>query len=457
MVTLPIAAALLLAAGTEPAPAAPPPPVPDLSTVAPAPATPQPGTPAADELTLSAALAELDASNPTLAQVRAGTDEAGAITRQAWSALLPALTATGQYYRNRDQLVIAAPTSIVGGAPQFTRINLQPLDAFVGQGAARVPLLVPSAWWSVAASRNAERAAGASLEATRRDLRAAFTQAAQASRAAEELVAASEAAVRNALELERSAARRVAAGTSPPLDRLRAETDRTSRESDLAQARANLEKSRLALGVLLGRTRPVRVLVPEVAPPAPAGSPDALVRAALDARPELAAQRAQVAAAEAQVRSAWARVAPELSASGAYFASTVAYPTGEKDGWKVTVDLTWQLYDGGFRYGKRRQAEAQLSAARAGEEGTRLAVLREVEDASRDVGVAAERLRLADSQRRLASDAAASAKRSFDAGVASSLDVIDANDRLFFADVRLADARAQLAQAGVALDRAAGR
>ena len=157
------------------------------------------------------------------------------------------------------------------------------------------------------------------------------------------------------------------------------------------------------------------------------------------------------------MRSAWARVAPELSASGAYFASTVAYPTGEKDGWKVTVDLTWQLYDGGFRYGKRRQAEAQLSAARAGEEGTRLAVLREVEDASRDVGVAAERLRLADSQRRLASDAAASAKRSFDAGVASSLDVIDANDRLFFADVRLADARAQLAQAGVALDRAAGR
>ncbi len=123
----------------------------------------------------------------------------------------------------------------------------------------------------------------------------------------------------------------------------------------------------------------------------------------------------------------------------------------------MTVDLTWPLYDGGLRYGKRRQAEAQLSAAQAAEEGARLAVLQDVEDASRDVDVAVERLRLADSQRRRASDAAASAKRSFDAGVASSLDVIDANDRLFFADVGLADARARLAQAAIALDRAVGR
>jgi outer membrane protein TolC len=336
-------------------------------------------------------------------------------------------------------------------------VAIQPLEAFTGQGTARVPLVKPSDWWAVAAAKDTERASSASLEATRRDLRAAFAQAAHASRAAEELVAASEAALKSAAELERSAGRRVAAGTSPPLDRLRAQTDRTARESDLAQARANLERSRLALGVLLGRERPVRVLVPEAAPPADAGSPDTLGRAAVATRPEMEARRAQVAAAEAQVKSAWARIAPDLSASASYFASDVAYPTGEKDGWKVTVDLAWPIYDGGFRYGKRRQAEAQLSGARAGEEAERLTVVQEVENASRDVAVAVERLRLAQSQRTLASDAAASARRSFEAGVASSLDVIDANDRLFFADVRLADARAQLGQAAVALDRAAGR
>jgi outer membrane protein TolC len=448
MALLPLSAALLLAA-TQ-AGAAPPD-----ATAAPPPAPPPPAAAAVEELSLADALEELDRANTTLAQVRARADEAGGVTRQAWAALLPTLTAAGQYYRNRDEFVIVAP-SPSGGAP-FRRVAIQPLEAFTGQGSARVPLVVPSAWWGVAAARDAERAAGASAEAARRDLRAAFAQAAHASRAAEELVVASEVAVRSAAELERSAGRRVAAGTSPPLDRLRAETDRTGRESDLAQARANLERSRLALGVLLGRGRPVRVRVPDVAAPPDAGAPDALARAALEGRPELAAQRAQVAAAEAQVKSAWARLAPELSASAAYFASNVAYPTGERDGWKATVDLVWPLYDGGFRYGKRRQAEAQLSAARAGAEGERLAVLQEVTDATRDVAVAAERLRLAESQRRLASDAAASARRSFEAGVASSLDVIDANDRLYFADVRLAEARARLAQAGVGLDRAAGR
>jgi outer membrane protein TolC len=443
MVTLQTVAALLLLAGVDPAPAPP----------APAPPAARPNPP--EELPLAAALEELDRANATLAQVRARADEAGAVVRQSWSALLPTLVAQGQYYRNRDDFVIVAPGLEPGDAPR--RVAIQAAEAFTGQGTARVPIVAPSAWWDLAAAKDAARASGASLEAARRNLRAAFAQAAHASRAAEELVAASESAVRSAAELERSAARRVAAGTSPPLDRLRAETDRTARESDLAQARANLARSRLALGVLLGRERPVRVLVPDVAPPGATGAAEGLVGEALGARPELAAQRAQVAAAEAQVKSAWARLAPQLSASASYFASDVDYPTGEPDGWRVTVDLTWPLYDGGFRYGKRRQAEAQLSAARAGEEAERLTVLQEVEDALRDVEVAVERLRLAESQRRLASDAAATARRGFEAGVASSLDVIDANDRLYFADVRLADARARLAQAGVALDRAAGR
>jgi len=135
----------------------------------------------------------------------------------------------------------------------------------------------------------------------------------------------------------------------------------------------------------------------------------------------------------------------------------VPYPTGEKNGWRASVDLVWPLYDGGLRYGKRREAEARLAAAEAGEEAQRLLVLQEVADAARDVDVARERLRLAQSQRGLAADAAGTARRGFEAGVASSLDVIDANDRLYLADVGLADARARVAQAAVALDRAAGR
>lgn len=408
--------------------------------------------PAPDELTLADALAELERANPTLEQARARAAEAGAVTRQAWAPLLPSLAAQGTYLANRDQVIFAAPVS----PTQVRKVVIQPAEQMSVTGTAHVPILEPQGWFDVAAAKNAEHASEASLDAARRSLRAAFSQAAHASHATEELVTASEAAVRNAEELAASARRQATAGTAAPLDRLRAETEVVRRTSDLTQARANLAQSQLALGVLLGRERPVHVTVPAL-PTLEVPPVEDLARAALQARPEVAAQRAQVDSARAQVRSAWARLAPNLSATGAVFSADVAYPTGFKDGWRATVDLVWPLYDGGYRYGKKREAEARLDSALAGQEAQRLAVIQEVSDAARDVGVTRERLRLAESQRGLAAEAAATARRGFEAGVASSLDVIDANDRLFQADVGLAEAHARVAQAAVALDRAAGR
>jgi outer membrane protein TolC len=412
-----------------------------------APTEPEPTTD--PEIPLTDALARLDHQSLTLVQSRSRAAEASAITRQSASALLPTLTAQGSYVRNSDEAAVVRP----GGPTLF----IQPLEQRTATGALRVPLIVPNAWFELAQSRDAARAADASAAATRLQVRTGFAQAAFASAAGEEIVAASARAATSAAELVRSAQRRVQAGTAAPLDVLKAEAEEVRRESDLARARADLARSRLALGILLGEERPVRVQVPAEPPVAPDAPPDALARDALVRRPELAAQRAQVDAAEAGVRSAWARLAPQLSASGSIFASDVAYPTGETEAWRASVDLVWPLYDGGLRYGKRRQAEAQLEGARAAAEAQRLAVIQEVLDGRRDLDVARERLRLAEAQRRLAADAAASARRSFDAGVASSLDVIDANDRLYQADVGLAESRARLAQSGLALERALGR
>ena len=406
-------------------------------------------------LSLPDALAELDAQNLTLAQARARAGEASGVARQAAASLLPTVSATASYTRNRDEAVVALP--LQPGTPLRAPIAIQPLEQLAVTGAARVPLVVPNAWFELSAARSGARAASLSAEAARSEVRAGFAQAAHGALAAEEAVAATERAAESAAELARSAERRVAAGTAAPLDALRARTEQVRREGDLVRARAELERARLALGILLGRETPVRVVVPALAQPGPPEEREALVAVALTARPELAAQRAQVDAAQALVRGAWARLAPQLSAGASIFRADVAYPTGEKDGWRVTVDLSWPLYDGGLRYGKRREAEAQRAFASAAAEAQRLAIVQEVQDGLRDVAVAAEQLRLAETQGRLADDAAASARRSYDAGVASSLDVIDANDRLYAADVQLADARARAAQSRIALDRASGR
>jgi outer membrane protein TolC len=405
------------------------------------------GAPAEEEIALGDALAELDRANPGVEQARSRAEEAAAAVEQARAALVPSLSAQASYVRNSDDARAPAPVDLL----------IQPLEVFGASATVRVPLVVPNAWYDVEAARGGARAASASAEAAGRQARAAFAQAAYGARAAEEVVVASERAAESAAELARSADRRVAAGTAAPLDALRARTEQVRRESDLARARAELGRARLALGVLLGRDRPVRVAVPEDAPPPAEAAPAEGAAEALSRRPEVAAQAAQVDAARAQVRSTWARLAPQLSASGSLFAQDAPFPTGEQEGWRATVELVWPIFDGGLREGRRREARARLATANAAAEAQRLAVVQEVADATRDESVARERLRLAETQRRLAADAAASARRSFEAGVASSLDVIDANDRQYAADVGLADARARLAQARVAVDRAAGR
>jgi len=408
-------------------------------------------------LTLDEALRELDQQSPTLVQARGRVTEARALATQAAVPLVPTVVAAGGYTRNSDGRTIdfsKAPASIselVTGP-----LVLQPLGVWTVSGTMRVPLLIPNAWADWAAAQRAADAAAATAEAAREQLRASLAQAAWAATAADEIVDASRRAVTVAEEHRKSAARGVTVGTEAPLAVTKADTEVVKRQSDLAQARANQERGYLALGVLLGRAEPVRVLVP-ANKRGDDQDPSSLLDQALSSRPEMAAQAAQIRSAEDQVRSARLRWLPQVSGSGTLFAADVPYPTGKKDGWRLTLDLVWPLYDGGLRGGKREQAEGALITARAAAEAQRLGIVQEVQDARRDIAVAEERLRLAEQQRDFATAAAASAKRTFEAGVASSLEVLDANDKLYQADVSLADAHGRLGIALVALDKALGR
>jgi outer membrane protein TolC len=412
-------------------------------------------------LTLNQALAELDSQSPSLAQARSRVGEARALATQAAVPLVPTVVAAGGYTRNSaDARVDFSRISVPGmppGALPSGPLVIQPLGVWTASGTVRVPLVIPNAWADWAAAQRAADAVAASAESARLQLRASLAQAAWAAAAAEEIVAVSERAVIVAEEHQRSAARSVTAGTEAPLSVLKAETEVVKRQSDLAQARANRERSHLALGVLLGKTEPVRVLLPPVAAGEIPQQVESLVAEALQGRPELVAQEAQIRAARAQMTAARLRWLPQISGSGTVFAADVPYPTGKKEGWRLTLDALWPLYDGGLASGKRDQAEAASVTAQAAAETQRLSIVQEVQDTRRDVSVAGERLHLAEQQRDLATAAAASAKRTFEAGVASSLDVLDANDKLYQADVAMADARGRLGIARVALDRALGR
>jgi outer membrane protein TolC len=410
---------------------------------------------------LGQALSELDGHNLALGEAVSRVAQARALVGQSTSALLPTVLAAGGYTRNSDEARVALGGLFQSlglqpppGAPG--NLYIQPREAWTVSGSVRVPLLAPSAWAERAATQRGAESAAAGAQSLRLQLRAGVLQIAYAAAAGEEIVSASERAVAVARAHRDTAARRANAGEEARLSVLKADTEVVRRESDLVRARAELDRTRLAMGVLLGRAEPVRVLAPS---PAQLDVPwsESLVSEALAARPELRADAAKIRAAEAQTLAARLRLLPQLSGTATVFASDMPYPTGKKDGWRITLDATWLLFDGGYRSSRRSQAEAETESARSGAEAAHLSVAQEVSDAVRDVGVARERLRLAERQAAFAAEAAASAKRTFEGGIAGSLEVLDANDRLYQADVAVAEARGRFGAARAGLSKALGR
>ncbi|HZZ85886.1 MAG TPA: TolC family protein [Anaeromyxobacteraceae bacterium] len=415
-------------------------------------------------LTLEEALRALDGGSPTAAQARARAEQARAALGLARAPLLPSLTASGSYLRNSDSAevpiglllsrTLPAGAALPAGLP--TQLVIQPLEALSAAATLRVPLVVPSQWAELSSAGAQARSAGGEAEAVRQQLRAALVATGWAASAAEEIGAAAERALEAARAHAASARRAREGGTGTPLAQLQAETEAVRRESELVRARSEVERTRLSLGVLLGRDGPVRVAMGEP-PPAAALDPASLRAEARARRPELRAAEAAAEASRAQLTAAHLRWLPTLAASGSAFASDVAYPTGKKEGWRATLELGWNLFDGGGREAAGARARAALSEAEAGARRAELEVGEQVEDAVRDVLVARERLGLATRERALAAETRAIAQRAFAGGAASSLDLLDASDRLYQAEAGLAQARAGLGAAHAALDRAVGR
>ena len=210
------------------------------------------------------------------------------------------------------------------------------------------------------------------------------------------------------------------------------------------------------MGILLGQKTPVVVTMKEGALGPTASPATNAIESALALRPEIKIEHARQAIARDQSLSAKLRLVPQLSASAAAFASDEPYITGKHQGWRLTVDATWNLFDGNLRGAKAAQAQAQEAMALAAEAGRDLQITQEVADTRRDITVAQERVRLAEQQCAFAKEAADSAKRTYEAGLTGSLDVLDANDRLYQADVGLAEARGRLGVALAAYELATG-
>jgi outer membrane protein TolC len=223
-------------------------------------------------------------------------------------------------------------------------------------------------------------------------------------------------------------------------DLTRAELELATAQRQATQARAEVALFRLQLGYLIGAEVGGELVAPaELPDPSPPDEPELLVSEARGRRLDLAAGAARIEALEAFALEPARRIIPILGFNS-QFRQNIETGPDEKD-WFVGLNLTWSLYDGGERRAERaeRLAESRIAALEL------TAAQRQVETDVRRALVSIDSARAVNQQ---ALAAAEVGRRNLEEvtvlyrqGLATALEVADANLRLFEAEVALARAR----------------
>jgi outer membrane protein TolC len=316
----------------------------------------------------------------------------------------------------------------------------------------RVPVFAPRAWHDAKTARRAERSARLTARESERLAIAATADAIVSAVTAERLAEVSRVSLRSGLSTLGLTRRRARVGAARAFDVLRAEQEVALTRAQIVAADESVRLTREALGLTVGSSEPYGVphdisLDSLATDAAQSCRPEQSV----DRRPDVVAARAQVDVAERNVDSVdWAFLPTvDVVSNLDYLSSERRSANSEHVTWSVGALLTWQLYDGGVRYGTRDANRAQLSLAR--EQLTQAKRVAEVEvvRAQRAVRVAEANLEVSRRTRDLASQSARLARIAFVTSNGTSFDLIDAAKRLREAEIDLTVKEFELVRAKV--------
>jgi outer membrane protein TolC len=403
-----------------------------------------PGAAPVHELTLDEALAMARKANRNLAVDRSRVAEAETTVEQAWSALVPTVVAQGRYTRN----------NIAFSFPVGTRmLTIQPLNQLDLVGSAVAPLIAPPAYAALSSVKANRDSALANYEASEAQVLFTVAQTFYSAAGADEVLRARKSSTDVARATLQNAQTRFSAGTVTKVDVDRAElavvrAQQAERETENAR-----EQTYRALATLIQTRQPFVVSGAQVTPPA---RRDESLDMALHLRPEFRALELSVKSSEEQASAyAW-RWAPTLSAFGNGRVFNYDNFAFQRHAWAVGVQLDWTLYDGGTR-----DAQRHLAASQAQEAADRAAVLRD--QISDDLANGRSQLDTKNHAREAAERSVTLAQETIDlvrtqyeAGSATQLDLLQAQDNLVAAQESLAQAHFDVAVADLALRRAAG-
>jgi outer membrane protein TolC len=373
----------------------------------------------------------------------------------ATGALLPNFSATGIYTRNQYEVDTSSlfPASAVPPAITIPNTVIQPQDQFDANMILNIPLINIANWDRKAAAEATLAGAQADevnseLTVEKSVLRDYYTLL------GDEAVLLS--AVKN-LEVAQHnvklARDRKAGGTGSELDVQRAVADQAKAEQNVTAARLGVTNTQRDLYSLSG-------LVAEPASDFPEDDlheeePLPNWMGTTNSVPSVKSAEASRAAAEHGAHAVKNSLLPTLSATGEEkFTNATAFIGGHTAIYLLQLTANWKLDT--TLFAQNRAQNAAVAAARANEEGVRLAaedaVFRDWQQIRADIDSA----RSARAQVASAQLAASLAQDRYESGVATQLDVLTARQDAFAADVARIQADADLAYARLALRLDAG-
>jgi outer membrane protein TolC len=252
---------------------------------------------------------------------------------------------------------------------------------------------------------------------------------------------------------------RAAAGLASVNDATRSALELATAAREVAQSEGRVATAYLNLGFLVGRT-----VSPPLAPPDRTtqaaesfeSSPENQVRAALDRRPDLRSAHERTEALRASASEPRYRLAPTLSASAAMRVLPDPLPSERGHEETATLNLSWQIFDAGFRYADRRQRVAQAESQALDESLLRRSINNEIRVALATLKAARESFRISEEGITAAQRNTEETEILYRQGLARGLELTDATAKRFDADVTRASAKLTMEQAYLELRFALG-
>jgi outer membrane protein TolC len=395
----------------------------------------------AQPLTLEDAVALAARNNETTGIAAARLERARAIRREAYSAFLPALTATGTYTRRSREVTRTIDDE---------QIVTQARNALGTTTVLEWPLFDARAF-PVARStdRNLEAQEQESHDLTR-VLAFDVAEAYFVVLSAERLLEAARRRLGVAEAVVADAETRLEAGLASRNEYTRTDLERAQSRVAVTEAENAVRINRLNLGYLIG----VEAAGPLEEPgPLFAGSrdPEALARIARQNRPDLFALERRAEAARLLAREPGLRFAPRLDASATYRTTNEPGLSGREGDWNAGAVLTWELFDGGTRSAQAAARRAEYRDLRLQADALRRRIGVEVQGAAADLDTAEAAVAQAEVQVHVALQNEEEVRVRFQEGLATALEQADATVSAFEAQAGLARQRFALYVAQLAL------